>query len=151
MKSKLFLIILFLMISLSLISQTLVKKEDILSNKEWKSIYESYGVSISEINDLKSMIKDSLKIDVYFAFWCGDSKRNVPAFIKIIDELKCKKIKINYYSLERKKDKSGKYSIDDLKIERVPTFIFYKENKEIGRIIENPKKTLIDDFEEIIK
>lgn len=150
MKSRIF-FTLFLIISLGLVSQTLVKKEDILLKKDWKGIYDSYNADSSKISDLKSLVKDNLKIDVYFAFWCGDSKRNVPAFIKIIDELKCKKIKVNYYSVERKKNKPSKYFIDDLKIERVPTFIFYKENKEIGRIVENPKKTLIDDFKEIIK
>ena len=49
-----------------------------------------------------------------------------------------------------KPNKQTKYYVKDLKVERVPTFIFYKNNKEIGRIIENPKKDMAEDFLEIV-
>jgi hypothetical protein len=51
--------------------------------------------------------------------------------------------------LGRKKG-GEKYFVLPLKIDRVPTFIFYKDKKETGRIVENPKKDLLTDFLEIV-
>jgi hypothetical protein len=52
--------------------------------------------------------------------------------------------------VKRKPSKKVKYFVEELKVERVPTFIFYRDGKEIGRIIENPKTSLIEDFLEIV-
>jgi hypothetical protein len=38
-----------------------------------------------------------------------------------------------------------------LNIERVPTFIVYKNNLEIGRIIETPEETLEKDLSKIVE
>ena len=151
MKSKLYFLVFFFLIFSFLLSQTNVSKKDILSKPGWIQVYDDFNVDMNKISSLKKLIKDDIRIDVYFAFWCGDSRKNVPAFIKILDKLNYKKLSVNFYSIERKKDKSGNYFIDSLKIERVPTFVFYKDNDEIGRIIENPEKTLLDDFMKILK
>jgi len=37
-----------------------------------------------------------------------------------------------------------------LKVERVPTFIFFRDGREIGRIVENPKTGMVEDFMEIL-
>jgi hypothetical protein len=42
----------------------------------------------------------------------------------------------------------GEY--DKLDIQRVPTFIFYKNNIEAGRIIENPETSLEQDMVKIL-
>jgi hypothetical protein len=41
--------------------------------------------------------------------------------------------------------------ISDLEIKLIPTFIFYRNDKEIGRIVETPKKTLEKDILKKIK
>ena len=49
------------------------------------------------------------------------------------------------------KNKKGKRDeIEGLAIELVPTIIFYKDEKEIGRIIETPKDTLEKDMLDIL-
>jgi hypothetical protein len=35
-------------------------------------------------------------------------------------------------------------------VEKVPTFIFYRSDREIGRIVENPKTGLLEDTIEIL-
>jgi len=128
-----------------------IEKDKILkTGKEWQDIYTGYRVDESFIDTLKAKIGDDLKIDVYLGLWCGDSKNNVPKFIKIIDAAGQKNLTVNYYTVERKASRDIKYFIKNLKVERVPTFIFYRSGKEIGRIIENPKNSLIEDFLEII-
>ena len=47
-----------------------------------------------------------------------------------------------------KEDLNGE--VDSLAIELVPTFIFYREGKEIGRIEESPRETLEKDFNKIV-
>jgi hypothetical protein len=37
-------------------------------------------------------------------------------------------------------------NVDAMQIKNVPTFIFYREGKEIGRIVENPSNTLESDI-----
>jgi len=77
------------------------------------------------------------------------NKNNVPKFMKILNSLD-KTIEINYYLCKRKKDKKIKFFVEDKNIIKVPTFIFYNKNVEIGRIIENPNKSLLEDFLEIV-
>jgi hypothetical protein len=45
---------------------------------------------------------------------------------------------------------TGDDEIDDLKIEFVPTFIFFKNDVEIGRIVEAPTESLEIDMVKIL-
>ncbi len=127
-----------------------VKPIKILDNPGWLETYTNYEVDESFLDTLKSKVDESLKVDVYLGFWCSDSKRNVPRFYKIIENLDGTGIKVNYFSCGRKPSKEVKYFAADVKVERVPTFIFYRDGKEIGRIIENPKTSILEDFLEIV-
>ncbi len=129
-----------------------IGKDKILKDEEWKKIYEEFIADDSLIEALASKTGENLKIDVYLAFWCGDSKRNVPPFLKIVEKINKldNNLAVNYYTVKRKPTRKTKYFVEELKVERVPTFIFYRDGKEIGRIIENPQKSLIEDFLEII-
>ena len=126
------------------------KNKILATGQEWKDNYMNYRVDESFLETLKTKIGDNLKIDVYLGTWCSDSLNNVPKFIKIIDTVGEDNIPVNYYNVERKPSRDVKYYVEDLKVERVPTFIFYRDGKEIGRIIENPKNSLAEDFLEII-
>jgi hypothetical protein len=52
-------------------------------------------------------------------------------------------------AVDSKKQASG-LDITAYDIERVPTFIIYKEGKEIGRIIETPVQSLEADLQKIL-
>jgi len=134
-----------------LAGQEKIDKNKILATgQEWKDNYMNYRVDESFLDTLKAKIGDDLKIDVYLGTWCSDSLNNVPKFIKIIEAVGADNFPVNYYNVNRKPSSDVKYYVEDLKVERVPTFIFYRDGKEIGRIVENPKNTLIEDFLEII-
>jgi hypothetical protein len=126
------------------------KNQILKTGQEWKDIYVNYRMDDSFLETLKVKIGDNLKIDVYLGTWCSDSLNNVPKFIKIIDTVDKDNLPVNYYNVKRKPSSDVKYFVEDLKVERVPTFIFYRDGKEIGRIVENPKNSLIEDFLEII-
>jgi len=112
-----------------------VKKESILEKKEWKEVYDFYQADPGILNQIRDKIGDGVHIDVVLAFWCPDSQANLPPFLKIFDSLSDSRVEIDYYSVGRK---SGRYYVDSWKVEKVPTFIFYRNGQEIGRIVENP-------------
>lgn len=84
-----------------------------------------------------------LKVDIYFGTWCHDSQIEVPKMLKILSsksEILARLIALDY----EKNDPLGLAHSKDIKY--TPTFIFYRENKEIGRIVEKPTLSLVDDI-----
>ena len=133
------------------VTTTQMTKDSILQTSQaWKDNYLNYRVDESFLDTLKSKVDNQLTIDVYLGTWCSDSLNNVPSFIKIIELLDRADLPVRYFNVDRKPSQDVKFFVEDLKVERVPTFIFYRSGTEIGRIIENPKKSLIEDFIAII-
>jgi hypothetical protein len=125
--------------------QKAVDKTGILLVAEWKKIYDEYTPDAALIENLKSKAPE-LKADVYFGYWCDDSKKNVPVFLKIIDTLNVPEFKVNFYEVEKKLTTDQKYYVEDMMVEKVPTFIFYVNDFEMGRIVENPRNTILQDL-----
>lgn len=109
--------------------------------------YDYYSPDSSVMKLIKL---DSIKIVCVMGTWCSDSRREVPRFFKILDNLKFEENNLSLYCVDRKKQAEG-FDIDQFVIERVPTFIFYKNDAEIGRIIETPQETLERDILKIIQ
>jgi len=131
------------------ISDEITKEKILATGPEWQERYDKYQPEADMVDALKTKLGADMRIDVYLGLWCPDSRNNVPPFIKIIDRLGTG-VPVRYYNEPRKASKEVKYFVEELKVERVPTFIFYKEGKEIGRIIENPKLGMIEDIMEIV-
>ncbi len=127
-----------------------ITKDKILGNgQEWKDKYDKYDPPADILSALKSKVDEHMKIDVYLGLWCPDSRNNVPVFLKIMDGLGVE-ILIRYLAVPRKANRTDKYYVESMDVEKVPTFIFYRDGKEIGRIKENPKTSMIDDMLDIV-
>ncbi|VAX29675.1 hypothetical protein MNBD_IGNAVI01-3184 [hydrothermal vent metagenome] len=122
------------------------------SNYAWwfNSGYKFYATDSVVVNELGSVDLDSVNVTIVMGTWCSDSRREVPRFFKIIDELKMPKENIKIIGVNRKLKSDGE-DISSLDIKRVPTFIFYKNQKEIGRIIETLEVSLENDILKILK
>jgi len=83
-----------------------------------------------------------------FATWCGDSKEQMPHFVKLCHKAAIENV--SYYALSRKKLMPG-MDRDQYKIELVPTFIVFRGGQEIGRIIETPQVSLEKDLWRILE
>lgn len=123
----------------------MVDKTDILLTPGWKQIYDSYTPDEAQIAGLREKTT-ALRIDVYFGYWCDDSKNNVPLFLKIIDSLNVPELQVNFIALEKKQKTGQKYYVEDMLVEKVPTFIFFLNDSEMGRIVENPRNTILQDM-----
>ncbi|RZK40130.1 MAG: thioredoxin [Pedobacter sp.] len=124
-------------------------REGLTTFEEFKASYdanyESYKPDSATVKALSKFTKGK-KITIVLGTWCGDSKYQVPNFLKLSDELKFNEKDIIYIAVDgAKKAENG--LIDNLNIERVPTFIFTDaKGNEVGRITENPKETLEKDM-----
>ncbi len=126
-----------------------ITKDQILAaGGEWRDKYDQYDPPGDMVDALKSKLVGDVKIDVYLGMWCPDSRHNVPPFIKIMDRAGAA-VPVRYFDVPKKANKEETYFIDELKVDRVPTFIFYFGGKEIGRIVENPKTGMIEDTMEV--
>lgn len=110
--------------------------------------YEAYKTNQEVIKELKPKLTD-VKTKVFLGTWCGDTKRGVPQFIKLTEKLCYKYKHIDLIAVDRTKNTPNGLA-DGHNIEKVPTYIFYRDGQEIGRIIENPKTTLEEDMMEIL-
>lgn len=145
---KILIIIIFfsilLIIKANAIEYGYVKASDILSLPEFKRSYEQFQIPEEKIEKLAKALKD-VKIEVFLGDWCPDSAENVPPFIKIIEKINLSPDNVFYINVPKEKDKRPDL-LKEKKVERLPTFIFYKKDKEIGRIIEHPLPNLIDNI-----
>jgi len=114
----------------------------------FNSGYENYGVDTSFIHELKTLLVD-VDITIFMGTWCEDSKRETPHFYKILDVVN-KTEAINLITVNRER-KTPEGLENGQNIIRVPTFIFSKDGKELGRIVEYPIESLEQDMLKILK
>jgi hypothetical protein len=111
--------------------------------------YKMYEPDSLTVDSIKQDL-DGVNVTLVMGTWCSDSRNEVPPFFKIMDQANYPSDKIKIICVDRdKKGTSGE--ADSLNIELVPTFIFYRDNKEIGRIEESPEQTLEEDIYAILK
>jgi thiol-disulfide isomerase/thioredoxin len=90
-----------------------------------------------------------VKIIVILGFWCEDSQREVPRFLKIAQNKAMKKVRTEYHSVNREKYCNDP-AIQALKVGYVPTLIFFRKEQEVGRIVESTEKSLEEDMLKIL-
>jgi thiol-disulfide isomerase/thioredoxin len=112
-------------------------------SKWFNNEYSNYQVDKVILNNDLSKYFD--KVIVFLATWCGDTRRELPRFVKISETLSFKNVEVIYYALDGEKN-TDDIDVSEFDINYVPTFIFYKEDVEIGRIVEQPKNSIENDI-----
>ena len=83
----------------------------------------------------------STEVLVFFGNWCSDSKRELPRFFATLNRLDSTLYHARYFGLDRtKQDSTGVAT--EFEIDLVPTFIFRRNGKDLGRIVEQPEDPL---------
>jgi thiol-disulfide isomerase/thioredoxin len=106
--------------------------------------YDTVEVS-ADVVELIRMVQPGAEFLVFLGTWCGDSKREVPRFMKIADMAGIPADRIRLCGVDRAK-KSPDGLAAPYEIVRVPTFIVFRNGKEEGRIVERPLGTLEGDL-----
>lgn len=126
----------------------------VLESDEWTKSWFTHYYTDYNVDDMNASQIGLLQKDIRYVFiagtWCGDSKREVPRMYKIFDAAKIPERRITLIGVDRSKsDERG--TAEKYLLERVPTFIVLRNDREIGRIVETPVETLEEDLLEILK
>lgn len=111
--------------------------------------FDDYSIDSDAFLLLSEYDIDDIEVLIVMGTWCPDSRREVPRFLKISQLLGIDDDKVIMLGTDDYK-KAPIDNYDDLNIERVPTFIFYRNKMELGRIIEYPRSSLEKDMLEIL-
>lgn len=118
----------------------------------YNRVYEGYTLDEETIAKLNRFYDEDIDIKIYLGTWCGDSKREVTRFLKLVDHSDLSMDQVELIGLDSRPEnlKQGPNREEKgLGIHRVPTFLFYKDGEEIGRIVERPVSTLETDIAQI--
>jgi len=129
-------------------SEEITQDKILAHSPAWQEKYDKYEPAADMLDALRQKMGPGLEIDVYLGLWCPDSRNNVPLFIKIMDRLGSG-TPVRYFDLPRKPSRDVKYYVEEFDVRRVPTFIFRRDSKEFGRIVENPKTGMLEDMLDI--
>jgi thiol-disulfide isomerase/thioredoxin len=116
--------------------------------RQFKTAYDTVNVD-ENIVELIHRVKSGVEVTVFMGTWCGDSRREVPKFLRVADAAGIGTERITLYGLDRTK-RSGDGLTEQYHIERVPTFIFFRSGAEVGRITESPRVSMEADMLSIL-
>jgi thiol-disulfide isomerase/thioredoxin len=111
--------------------------------------FKGYLPNDQVISDLKKANPSQYTLKIFFGSWCGDTKRELPRMAKILERLSFPSKNLVLIGVDNSTEEykqSPQREEAGLNIYRVPTFIIYKNNKEVGRIVEYPTETLERDL-----
>lgn len=117
--------------------------------KDWFNTgYADYKADSETVEQLKPLLKD-VNISVFMGTWCEDSQRETPHFYKILDDADFDESKLTLITVSEEKTTPQGFE-EGKNITNVPTIIFYKNEKELGRIVEYPIESLEKDMRTIL-
>lgn len=125
---------------------------DSLQTEPFASWYDAnrneYQPNPETVAKLGPLLRE-VRIKLLLGTWCKDSRREVPRFVKILDEAGYSTGSVEVISVDREKTTPGQFE-NGLELMQVPTFIFYRNGQELGRIVEFPIEDLESDMLKIL-
>lgn len=122
-------------------------------NGWFQSSYDSYIVDSATCLYIKPLLM-SKRITIFMGTWCGDSRREVPRVLKMLD---CCGFPPSQLQIVMVGNDDSLYKKSPLREEegrnivRVPTFIIEENGREQGRIVEFPRLSLEKDLLSILR
>ena len=117
---------------------------------EWYiPIYEETVLDEDRVAYLGTLM-EGVEILGFIGTWCSDTQIELPNLMKTLNRIDFDQNKLELVGVDedyQAPDGSNK----EWNIERVPTFIFIKDNKELGRFVEFPDESLLEDMIKILK
>ena len=110
--------------------------------------YNDYNIDSTVVEKIKEHI-NGVTVRAFMGSWCEDSRYEIPQFYKVMEAADFNENNLELIAVDRSK-KTPDNLHEGLDIIYIPTFIFYKNNKEIGRFVEYPRETLEKDILKII-
>jgi cyclophilin family peptidyl-prolyl cis-trans isomerase/HEAT repeat protein len=97
---------------------------------------------------MKTYVQAGDRVEVFMGTWCDDSQREVPKFLRIADELKSQHgvdLPMRFVAVDKSKQQPAPL-LAGKALQKVATFIYYRGDRELGRIEERPSGLFEDDL-----
>jgi thiol-disulfide isomerase/thioredoxin len=111
-----------------------------------------YKPDLTVLEMMKSYVRAGDRVEVYMGTWCDDSAREVPKFLRISDDLKSQfgvELPVTFVAVDRSKQQPAEL-LKGKSVDKVATFIYYRDGQELGRIVERPTGLFEDDLLTIV-
>ena len=117
---------------------------------EYKQDVDAYPANPDIVGDIKKIAKKT-SVLVFMGWWCPDSASEVPKAIKVLNAAANPNLNVEIYSVDQQLGDGGTGLPIKYNVEHIPTIVFTRNDVEIGRIVEAPKKTMEEDVLGILK
>jgi cyclophilin family peptidyl-prolyl cis-trans isomerase/HEAT repeat protein len=107
-----------------------------------------YKPDASVVEMMKTYVRPGDHMEVFMGTWCDDSLREVPKFLRITEDLKTQfgvDLPVRFVAVDRSKQQPAAL-LAGKSLQKVATFIYYRGDQEVGRIVERPEGLLEDDL-----
>jgi thiol-disulfide isomerase/thioredoxin len=112
--------------------------------------YEAFTPDFMVLSGKSGGSYAELRVKCVLGTWCGDSRREVPRMLRLLKEWGLPGGNLLMFGVDRQK-KAPDLDVAALGVTHVPTFIFYRLDRELGRIVERPVVGLEADMANILK
>jgi cyclophilin family peptidyl-prolyl cis-trans isomerase/HEAT repeat protein/thiol-disulfide isomerase/thioredoxin len=114
---------------------------------EYVELKKSYAPDTSVVELMKTYVQPDDRVEVFMGTWCPDSLREVPKFLRILDELKTQGVDLpaTFVAVDRAKQRPASLMAGK-DVQKISTFIYYRGDRELGRIVERPQGVFEDDL-----
>jgi thiol-disulfide isomerase/thioredoxin len=136
-----------------------IREDVVAASPAWTDSAATY---VPEPGAVARLAAVSRPVDVVCVLgtWCGDSRREVPRFWKLMESAANPNLRLRMFAVGRRDDAAALAKSEAVGAPRdiraawgvtlVPTFIFRADGEELGRIIETPAGTLEGDAADIV-
>lgn len=111
--------------------------------------YEDYVPDPTVLEALRDLSVEDAELTIFFGTWCGDSRREVPRLLHILDAIEWPEEQRRLIAVDRAEEmhkRSPDGEEKGLEIYRVPTIRIARQGVESGRIVEHPALSLERDL-----
>lgn len=109
---------------------------------------DSYTPQSDYVRKIRNLTKKT-DVVMFLGTWCKDTISEAPKLLKVYESAGNPFLSLTLFGVDREK-RDGLGMAEKLAIQRVPTVIFFGDGRELGRIVEVPKKPMEEDVWEII-
>jgi len=116
--------------------------------------YDGYEPNRAILESLRRLGHEGVELTLFFGTWCGDSRREVPRMLKLLDEIDFSSERLRLIAVDNGEDalkRSPGGEEQGLEIWRVPTLVVVRRGREVSRIVEHPVLSLERDLLAILR
>jgi thiol-disulfide isomerase/thioredoxin len=109
----------------------------------WRAVMKNYEPNAGAVDQIKASDKDTT-VTLAFGTWCPDSKNYIPRLIKALRAAGNDKIQVKLVGIDNQ-FREPVTTVQPRRITNVPTVIVERGGREIGRIVETPAASTMEE------